>query len=75
MGMGMNIEVTGLPPYTCPYCPATFGSQEELDTHIRTIHIRGIPEWLTKYWPVLVIGGIALGLTAFFGLKKKKGGK
>lgn len=28
-----------LPPtYTCPYCPATFDSQEKLDTHIASEH-------------------------------------
>lgn len=70
MGMGLNIVIVEA-TYTCSYCGDTFGSQEELDTHIRIVHIAGVPEWLGKYWPVLVIGGIGATLLTFLWIKKK----
>ena len=73
MGLGLNIEVTEAPVYACPYCPATFGSQEELSAHIAAEHVAGVPEWLSRYWPVLAIGGVALSLLGLFIFKKKGG--
>jgi len=71
MGMGLNIEVTGLPVYTCPSCGDTFDSQAELDAHIRAVHIAGIPEWFSKYWPALALTGIGVTLFTFWWIKKK----
>ncbi len=72
MGMGLNLQVIEA-IYTCSYCGATFGSQEELDTHIRTVHIAGIPEWLGKYWPALALGAVAISILGFAIFKKKEG--
>lgn len=53
----------------CPSCIATLTEQ---GVSVR-IAIAGIPEWLGKYWPALVIVGIGLSL-AFFGVPRQKEG-
>lgn len=37
----VNVEETAGPTYNCPHCPATFGSQGELDAHIQSQHPSG----------------------------------
>lgn len=36
-----------------------------------TLPIGEVPEWLSKYWPVLVVGGIGATLLTFWWIKKK----
>ncbi|MBA7608894.1 hypothetical protein ES703_16078 [subsurface metagenome] len=73
MGMGLNIEVVET-IYTCPYCGVTFGSQEELDNHIRTVHIAGPVDWFKANWKLLTVTGsiLAVGIGAVVVASKKK---
>lgn len=53
---------------SCPSCVTTLTEQ---GISVR-FAITGIPEWLGKYWPALLITGTALSLFGIFIWKKKK---
>ncbi len=54
-------EVTGPTPYACPYCPATFASQADLDAHIASEHpTNGEEKKVVFYSEVAYDGHVAM---------------
>lgn len=61
---------------TCPYCGATFSTQEEFKAHVLSVHPTaagvGIGEWMRKNWPWLAVGGTGTAIATTLLLVKKK---
>lgn len=67
------ISISEVAEYTCPYCGATFSTQQELDAHIQQEHPEKVPWYDEKYYglPMYIYIGASVGLALIIALARR----